>query len=343
MNTKPEKNIPSQSMLRLAGALFSEATDQERFLSALSPGDMACSSVLHVRGAPEGDVSSGLGREPPPWLPAWVSFPDSDSRPGLDPRHQAGDWYLLDLSSVFCASPLQEVSRTLPENKSQILIDVCASPGGKALLGWKTLAPQLLIANEAVHGRIPALISNLKRCRIDPCLVLGRDPERLANELGAIADVVVVDAPCSGQSLLLKGKSSPGGFHPATVQMNSKRQRRILANAARLVSLGGHLLYSTCTFSKAENEGVIEWFLKKFPEFECCPVASLAAHRSALTEAHCYRLFPFEGYGAGGFTCLLKRTAQAARETLPDLRPHIEWKSSAGGETFEALLRERSE
>jgi 16S rRNA C967 or C1407 C5-methylase (RsmB/RsmF family) len=330
-------------MLRLAGALFSEVTDQERFLSALSSGDMARSSVLHVRGASEADVSIGLGRESPPWLPAWISFPDPDSRPGLDPRHQAGDWYLLDLSSVFCASPLQEVSRTLREQPPRILIDVCASPGGKALLGWKALSPQLLIANEAVHGRITALISNLKRCRIDPCVVLGRDPERLADELGAVADVVVVDAPCSGQSLLLKGKSSPGGFHPATVQMNSKRQRRILANAARLVAPEGHLLYSTCTFSKAENEGVIEWFLKKFPEFESCAVASLAAHRSLLTEAHCYRLFPFEGFGAGGFTCLLKRTAHAARAALPDQRPHIEWKSAAGGEAFEALLRELSE
>lgn len=158
----------------------------------------------------------------------------------------------------------------------------------------------------------------------------GRDPERLADELGAVADVVVVDAPCSGQSLLLKGKSSPGGFHPATVQMNSKRQRRILANASRLVNVKAIFWYSTCTFSRAENEGVIEWFLKKFPEFETCVVNSLAAHRSGHSEAYCYRLFPFEGFGAGGFTCLLRCTARAATQALPDQRPHIEWKSATG-------------
>lgn len=99
MTAAPNKDAPSPSMLCLAGTLFPEVvTDQQRFLSALSSGDMACSSILHVHGAPEGDVASRLGCAPPPWLPGWISLPGSDTRPGLDPRHQEGDWYVLDSS-----------------------------------------------------------------------------------------------------------------------------------------------------------------------------------------------------------------------------------------------------
>jgi len=328
---------PSASMLRLAQTLFSNSAEQESFLTALSSGEMARPAILSVRGeAPLSDVTSPTFASPP-WMPVWVCVPQEDFRAGADPRHAEGDWYLLDLSSVFCAAPLREIAKTESGTPFRIVVDVCASPGGKAVAAWRTLSPELLIANEAINGRIPALISNIKRCRIDPCVIVGRDPARLALELGSCADVVVVDAPCSGQSLLVKGKNSPGGFHPATVNMNAKRQRRILANSGQIVRPGGHLLYSTCTFSRAENEGVVEWFLKKFPEFTACPVTLLGTHRSQQSTAPCYRLFPFEGFGAGGFTCLLKRSSDA--KVVPGAAgAHLEWNSLRGRELYEKLL-----
>jgi 16S rRNA C967 or C1407 C5-methylase (RsmB/RsmF family) len=121
-----------------------------------------------------------------------------------------------------------------------------------------------------------------------------------------LGDVVIVDAPCSGQSLLGRGKESPGCFHPATINMNSNRQKRILANSAAVVSPGGYLAYLTCTYSMKENEEVVRWFLKKFPMFAPQKVDALAGHESCYCEFPCYRLWPHDGEGAGGFAAILK-------------------------------------
>jgi 16S rRNA C967 or C1407 C5-methylase (RsmB/RsmF family) len=171
------------------------------------------------------------------------------------------------------------------------------------------------VGNEVIRKRTAPLISNYKRCLIDPAIVVSYDPQKLAEICGPVAQVVIVDAPCSGQSLVMKNKAAPGAFHPATISMNERRQRRILANSRALVTEGGYLLYSTCTFSRDENEDVVEWFLERFPAFEAVPVAALAAFRSHLSSEPCYRLWPHQGLGAGSFTALFRLKAEPQVET----------------------------
>jgi 16S rRNA C967 or C1407 C5-methylase (RsmB/RsmF family) len=77
--------------------------------------------------------------------------------------------------------------------------------------------------------------------------------------------VVIVDAPCTGQSLLAKGDKALGCFHPVNINKSASRQKRIIANAAQTVAGEGYLAYMTCTFSPEENEQVGEWLMKKFP------------------------------------------------------------------------------
>jgi 16S rRNA C967 or C1407 C5-methylase (RsmB/RsmF family) len=120
-------------------------------------------------------------------------------------------------------------------------------------------------------------------------------------------DLVIVDAPCSGQSLLAKGIENPGAFHPATVKGNAKRQLGIVTAAADCVAPGGTLLYSTCTFSERENERVVSKFLGRMPDYKVLPVAHLEPWRSPLADFPCYRLYPQSGLGAGGFVALLAR------------------------------------
>ena len=144
--------------------------------------------------------------------------------------HEAGRYYLLDMSSVFASCAMSAFQGT-PES----ILDVCASPGGKSLLAWRRFHPTQMQCNEVIGKRIPALVSNLKRCGVHSASVHSLDPSVLGQQVLGSADIVIVDAPCSGQSLLGKGKEAEGCFHPAQINMNCKRQRRILASVAPCV------------------------------------------------------------------------------------------------------------
>jgi 16S rRNA C967 or C1407 C5-methylase (RsmB/RsmF family) len=223
----------------------------------------------------------------------------------------------LDLSSVFSVVPLLEWG-----NGGEAVLDVCAAPGGKSILVWRGLAPRVLFANEVIHKRVRPLIANLSRCQVSEAAALSVESDRLAELFSAALELVVVDAPCSGQSLLVKGMSVPGCFHPQTINMNANRQKRILANAGKCVAKDGLLAYMTCTYSREENEGVCEWFLKRFPEFSLLPSNNLAQYQSTLTSLPCYRLWPWQGEGAGSFTALFRRLDG---ETKPLVSPPSLW------------------
>lgn len=295
---------PSRNIERVARHLFSSQEEMQLFLHALNEGGAAQTAVAWLRDG-GGDKPFACA-ERPPWLPLWIDVAAAGQRPGKDERHDRGDIYCLDLSSTFACAALSEVSFANPT-----VIDVCAAPGGKGILAYRYLSPSFTVANEVIRKRTAQLISNYKRCRIDPAVVVSYDPKDLAQRCGSVADVVIVDAPCSGQSLVMKDKAAPGAFHPATISMNERRQRRILAQSQGLVAPGGYLLYSTCTFSREENEDIVEWFIDNFPAFECVPVAVLEPYRSHLTSAACYRLWPHHGFGAGSFAVLLKRRGEA--------------------------------
>jgi 16S rRNA C967 or C1407 C5-methylase (RsmB/RsmF family) len=193
---------------------------------------------------------------------------------------------------------------------------MCAAPGGKSIFAWKAFHPRLLVCNEVIGKRLGALTSNLQRCDVKPSVVTRLDSEAFAERFPRSADLVIVDAPCSGQSLPARGLPAPGAFHPQTINMNSNRQKRILANSARVVAPGGHLSYTTCTYSREENESVLEWLQKRFPQFRPVEAPLLQEHQSHLAAYPCYRLWPFEGSGAGGFTALLRNTENGEPERL---------------------------
>jgi 16S rRNA C967 or C1407 C5-methylase (RsmB/RsmF family) len=214
---------------------------------------------------------------------------------------------------VFAIAPLLTVHSPI-----NLVVDMCASPGGKSIFAWVALQPKLLISNEVIGKRTAALISNLKRCHIGPAIATNIDSKNLAQEITKTAQVVLVDAPCSGQSLIAKGGKAPGCFHPVTINMNANRQKRILANSAQLVAPGGHLMYMTCTYSVEENEQVVGWFLQRFPQFQPIPIPDLAAYQSHLAEFSCYRMFPQSNSGAGAFTVLFENTEVGETQKIPE-------------------------
>lgn len=290
---------PSNLLLKVARRLFDDGDEQGKFVEALVHPKPFSPCILWCQDKVE--VSPFVVETSIPWQPEFVDRLSLGEKPGQHPLHHQGYFYCLDFSSVFAASVLLTINKPLP-----LVFDMCAAPGGKSVFAWKALKPDLLISNEVIGKRLGMLISNLKRCQIQPSCVVSRDSSIFAEMFTESSNLVMVDAPCTGQSLLAKGEKAPGCFHPTTINKSANRQKRIIANSAQVVAPQGYLVYMTCTYSPEENEAVCEWFLDRFTEFEAVEVKHLSKYQSHLTSIPCYRMFPQDGLGAGAFTVLFK-------------------------------------
>jgi 16S rRNA C967 or C1407 C5-methylase (RsmB/RsmF family) len=296
---------PSNLLLKLSRKLFSDEEDRKTFVEALTHPQGFSPAIVWTKPRPEEVPFEVLS--PLPWQPDSVDRLAIGERAGQHPLHNKGYYYCLDFSSIFEASILQ----ALPQPVDTVL-DLCAAPGGKSLLARAILKPENLLSNEVIRKRVKILISNLKRCGATDALVFNLDSQVFAEQLSHSASVVIVDAPCTGQSLLAKGDKALGCFHPVNINKSASRQKRIIANAAQTVAGGGYLAYMTCTFSSEENEQVGDWLMKKFPQFEPVDVPFLRTYLSHLADFPCYRLWPQSGLGAGGFTALFQNMGNNA-------------------------------
>ncbi|MBQ2379903.1 MAG: RsmB/NOP family class I SAM-dependent RNA methyltransferase [Akkermansia sp.] len=238
------------------------------------------------------------------WLPPRVFVPAEGVKPTAYPDYAAGLYYSLDLSSCWESAPLSVV----PAPGSSL--DMCAAPGGKSMLMVARYLPQSHTANEVNAARRGILRQNMQLCGVPHVEVTGLRPDQWATE-GRQFDLLLADAPCSGQSLLCKGIRNPGCLGAQMVNGNAKRQKGILLAAVQCVSPGGHILYSTCTYDPDENEKVMAYILKRVPGWEAVAVPVLEPFRSTLADFPCYRILPEHGFGAGGFCCLLKKNASS--------------------------------
>ena len=253
--------------------------------------------------------NAGVKLDPISFLPAFSTRLASWTKEDLKRLHSAGEVYLLDASSMFDLGGVHTIQDHLSFRPS--IVDICSAPGGKAIALSRWLDPKWMLCNEVSRKRIKPLIANLERCRTPNALVSNLDPRQLSQEVPCVADIVLVDAPCSGQSVYAKGESAPGAFSKYTIETCAMRQRAILSSAEKIVRHGGWLIYSTCTYSREENERVVEWFVKNFSNFNCVEIESLNSYRSSCFSDETnwgYRLFPDEELGAGGFTCLLRKS-----------------------------------
>jgi 16S rRNA C967 or C1407 C5-methylase (RsmB/RsmF family) len=302
----------SRFLIKISEQLFEEKEERENFIQAIIKPKSYHNSIIWCQQKPSKipfKVEENLS-----WQPEFIDRINGKIKVSKFDLHHQGFYYCLDFSSVFAASVLLTISQPI-----NLILDVCASPGGKSIFAWQTLQPKLLLSNEVIGKRIGMLFANLKRCQIKPSILLSLDSEKLAQLIPNSMSIVLVDAPCSGQSLIAKGLKAPGCFHPVTIKKNANRQRRIIANSAKTVANQGYLAYMTCTYSPQENEKIIEWFLKQFPHFTAIRIPHLVEYQSSLVNFPCYRMFPHSGLGAGAFTCLLQNKKQGEINLLSDI------------------------
>lgn len=226
---------------------------------------------------------------------------------GKLPLHHAGGFYVQEPSAASAVS-------LLDVQKGDRVLDLCAAPGGKsAQIGSLLCGTGLLWSNEVVKSRSQILLSNFERMGISKGVVSSCYPEVLCERLSGFFDRVLVDAPCSGEGMFRKNPSAVSEWSREHVIACAERQLSILKSASKAVKKGGTLVYSTCTFSYEENEGVIKRFLSECPDFETAEINEPFGRKTELPCA--VRITPVEG-GEGHFAAKLKRKGETEDETV---------------------------
>ena len=191
----------------------------------------------------------------------------ADFRPGRHAWHHAGVLYAQEPSASAPAA-------LLDVQPGMRVADLCAAPGGKTSQLAAALQGQgLLLANEFVAARAEILRQNLERMGVTNAVITNEDTARLAAAMPGQFDRVLVDAPCSGEGMFRKEAVAAAQHNNALVAHCAELGAEILENAAALLAPGGVLVYSTCTFAPAEDEGQIAAFLAKHPAFTLCDLS----------------------------------------------------------------------
>ena len=185
-------------------------------------------------------------------------------RPGKHPYHEAGLYYIQGTEAMQAVSHLD----IRPFDR---VADLCASPGGKSTQAADMLSPEcggFILSNEYVALRAKTLSSNIERMGISNAVVTNEDTGRLADHFPEFFTRIIVDAPCSGEGMFRKDETAVKEWSPENVKLCAERQKEIISNAYRMLSAGGKLCYSTCTFEKEEDEDIRDFILTEHGDME---------------------------------------------------------------------------
>ncbi len=272
--------------------------DFESFGAALKSVPPVSIRINHSKISPE-----GLSHLPLEKKVSW--HPDAyylSERPNftLDPLFHAGAYYVQEASSMF----LHEVlSQSSGRERPLKILDLCAAPGGKTTLiaSWMPEG-SILIANEVIRSRVAVLKQNLVRWGHPAVFTCSYDPEAFL-PLAGWFDLVVVDAPCSGEGLFRKNNLAPAEWSPENVALCAARQKRILNVAQKLVNPKGTLIYSTCTYNKQENDLNTVWLRDEKGMMEAS--LEIPEQWGISRREQGYQLYPHEVRGEGFYIAAL--------------------------------------
>lgn len=233
-----------------------------------------------------------------------------------NPLYYAGLYYIQEPSAMLPA-------HMLPVEPGDKVLDMCAAPGGKSTaLGAKLKGEGLLISNDISYSRAKALLKNIEAFGIKNSGIISEDPKKLAQRLPEYFDKILIDAPCSGEGMFHKKPSMTESWLKTGPEVYSEIQRSIICDGADMLKPGGYMVYSTCTFSPLEDEGTIEYFLNKYPDFK------------VIKEV---RLWPHKVKGEGHYVVLLQKSGESHRQTVPS---PIQYKQAKELDGFTKFLKE---
>ncbi len=300
-------NLPQEFTLRMKGLL---GDDYDKFIASFDEPPVR-SFRVNTKKVSESDFLriNPFGGEKIEYAENAYYF-DFDGI-GNHPYHHAGMIYIQDPAAMSVVASID----IKPDWK---ILDLCAAPGGKSTQAADKLTQGLLVSNEIIPSRCKILTGNIERMGVKNAITTCTDVKRLSGLFGEEFDLVIVDAPCSGEGMFRKDETAINEWSLQNVKLCAERQDEILSHAKDFVNEGGFLLYSTCTYSLEENEMCIDRFLRENKNFELFEVNESVKKATAdgvffdgcRTEniSFCRRFYPHISKGEGQFLALLKKT-----------------------------------
>ena len=280
-------------------------------------GPFAMGSLpLSVKSA-EGQNESGTNWQKVVWCDNgyFLNADDfNEIRPGKHPLHEAGAYYIQEPSAM---APVAYMD-IRPGDR---VLDLCASPGGKSTQIAALLRGEgILVSNEIMPDRAKILSENIERMGVRNALVISEDPRNISDRFYGFFDKILVDAPCSGEGMFRRSDVAINEWSLENVANCAKRQEWILDEAAKMLRENGILCYSTCTFSKEENELQIVNFLERHEEFSLGEMTQFDGMRQGFAageyESVGVRIFPHEANCEGHYLCkLVKKRRMSGQES----------------------------
>lgn len=268
----------------------------ESAATVLAPRKEACREPLFWLGE-----KTGFHLREVPWAKDGYYY-EKEDQPGKHPYHEAGLYYIQEPSAMAPVTLLEV-------QPGERVLDLCAAPGGKSTQIAAALQGKgLLISNEIHPARAKILSENIERMGIRNACVTNETPQHLSQLFPEYFDCILVDAPCSGEGMFRKNEEACGEWSPENVELCADRQDEILDCAAQMLLPGGRLVYSTCTFAPQENEGSINRFMERHPEFFLVKTLRLWPHHiqgeghfAAVLEKAGSMPVGYQAISAGGF------------------------------------------
>ncbi len=220
----------------------------------------------------------------------------------FDPLFHAGCYYVQEASSMFLEQALKQ---TVDLSKPLKVLDLCAAPGGKSTHIQSLISKEsLLVSNEVIRSRVNILKDNIIKWGTENVIVTNNDPADIG-KLENYFDVIVVDAPCSGSGLFRRDPEAINEWSEDNVQLCSQRQQRILGNIWPALKKDGILVYSTCSYSKEEDEEIVNWMMNDLPVVYC-PL-SIESNWGITDTGKGYRFWPDKIKGEGFFLSVFQK------------------------------------
>ncbi|SCW28484.1 NOL1/NOP2/sun family putative RNA methylase [Ruminococcaceae bacterium YRB3002] len=306
-------NLPEEFLARMRDELGDDASF-EAFVASYDRSPLKGIRLSTAKLTPDeyehtAEILTGSHNRVP-----WTScgYYSENETSGKDPYYHAGIYYPQEPSAMLPAE-------VLAARPGEIILDLCAAPGGKACrIGEDLKGKGLLVANEINAERSKALNRNIERTGITNCIILNESPENIASKLPVFFDKILIDAPCSGEGMFRRDPravTSWKEYGPASI---CKVQREILDQAVLMLKSGGDIVYSTCTFARVEDEDMIKGFLEEHVDFEIVP------HREIDGVTHnddgSMRIWPHLAEGDGHFCVHLRHKGDKSGSAY-DLTP----------------------
>ena len=233
---------------------------------------------------------------------------EEDLKFGFHPLHHAGAFYLQDPSAMLPAYSINV-------SKDAKVLDLCAAPGGKSTQIAVQIPNGELFANEIDNKRAWALYSNVERLGLSNVVISNNKPSDYLKNFNGYFDVILIDAPCSGEGMFRKYPESQELWNEDNVKLCANRDKEIVDVANELLKDEGIIIYSTCTFAKEENEDIVSYLMDKY-QYETIPLKDEL--KQFVTKGfidNTYRIYPHHHFGEGQFLAILKKNNPTVNNT----------------------------